>query len=200
VNTVEPIKDMNKVLDIADYLKSRKSQYAQRDYMLWMSGIYLGIRISDLLKLKARDIRDKDTIYIREIKTGKENYIEIPTEFKTELQSYVRNKKDYEFLFQSRETEKKKDNHGKLISLDKPLSRQQAYRIIRNAAQRFGIERTGTHTMRKTFGYFLYQRTKDIVLVKEILNHSDISVTRRYIGLTQDMKAGAVKAMSYRRK
>lgn len=44
MNTVEPIRDMDLVMDLADYLKSNN----ERDYVLFMFGIYTGLRISDM--------------------------------------------------------------------------------------------------------------------------------------------------------
>ena len=51
----------------------------------------------------------------------------------------------------------------------------------------------------------MYQQTHDAVTIKEILNHSDISVTLRYIGINQDNKDKAInfaypQALSGRRK
>lgn len=48
------------------------------------------------------------------------------------------------------------------------------------------LEAVGTHTMRKTFGYHYYKRTKDVATLMEIFNHSAPSITKRYIGITQD--------------
>ena len=67
MNTVEPIRDMNLVIDVADYLKSNN----ERDYVMFMFGIYTGLRISDILLFRVRDVREKDAVYIREEKTGK---------------------------------------------------------------------------------------------------------------------------------
>ena len=50
-----------------------------------------------------------------------------------------------------------------------------------------GIEHTGTHSLRKTFGYHLYKQTKDIALLQKVLNHSSQDVTLRYIGVTQEI-------------
>ena len=71
--------------------------------------------------------------------------------------------------------------------------------ILREVGKKFGLESIGTHTLRKTFGYFLYKQTKDILVVKEVLGHSDVSITRRYIGLTQDDKDKLMKGLSYSR-
>mgnify|MGYP002509035684 CR=1 FL=1 len=44
------------LFDVADYLKARN----ERDYVLFMFGIYTGLRISDILKFRVRDVKDKD--------------------------------------------------------------------------------------------------------------------------------------------
>jgi len=184
LNTVEPIRDINTVNDIADFLKVR----SERNYVLFMFGIYSGLRISDILILRVRDVRGKSYIYIREKKTNKEKRFALSDDLKSILNQYIKDKKDYEYLFKSAK------------GINKPITRQQAYFILKSAGNAFGIESIGTHTLRKTFGYFMYRQTKDLVAVKEILNHSDTSVTRRYIGLTQDDKDSMMKRLSFKRK
>ena len=44
----------------------------------------------------------------------------------------------------------------------------------------------GTHTLRKTFGYWAYKQGIDITLLMRIFNHSAPSITLRYIGITQE--------------
>lgn len=183
MNTVEPIRDMETVNDIADYLKTK----SRRNYMMFLFGIYSGLRISDILKLRVRDIRGKSYVSIREKKTGKEKRFPINKELSGELEEYIKDMRDYQYLFSS---------HGKM---NNPLTRQQAYNILKDAGNVFGLENIGTHTLRKTFGYHMYQQTKDIVTLKELFNHSDISVTLRYIGMSQDTKDQAVMSLSYRK-
>lgn len=189
MNTVEPIRDMDLVYDIADYLKIRN----ERDYVLLMFGINTGLRISDILKFRVRDIRDerkkiKEYFYIREKKTKKEKRMKIHSDLREILSDYIENKKDYEYLFSSKK------------GINKPISRQQAYRILSKAAGAFGLDSIGCHTLRKTFGYHLYNKTKDAITIKEILNHSDISTTLRYIGVNQDRKDKLIEEISFVRK
>lgn len=67
---------------------------------------------------------------------------------------------------------------------DKPITRQQAYRIINSAAKEVGIqERIGTHTIRKTFGYHAYQKGIAISLIQSVYGHSSTTETLRYIGI-----------------
>lgn len=183
MNTVEPIRDMDLVLDVADFLKSRN----QRDYVLFMFGIYTGLRISDILKLRVRDVRGKDYVYIRENKTGKEKRFPINSELKPIVDGFIKDKRDYEYLFKS-------PNYP-----NKPISRQQAYNILTAAGKAFGINAIGTHTLRKTFGYHMYQQTHDAVTLQDILNHSHISETLRYIGINQDNKDKAIMGLTFRK-
>ncbi|WP_419865699.1 tyrosine-type recombinase/integrase [Bacillus dakarensis] len=47
-------------------------------------------------------------------------------------------------------------------------------------------DRIGTHSLRKTFGYFAYQQGIDLAMIQKLLNHSSQAETLRYIGITQE--------------
>jgi len=183
MNTVEPIRELNLVWDIADYLKEK----SERDYVMFLCGIYMGLRISDILKLKVRDVQKKQYVIIREIKTGKEKKFPINKELRPILDDYIMDKSEYEYLFCSRQG-------------NNPITRQQAYNIISEAGKKFGLDSIGTHTLRKTFGYHMYKQTGDIATLKEILNHSDVAVTFRYIGINQETKDDRIVSLSYRKR
>ena len=144
------------------------------------------MRISDILKIRVRDVKDKNYIYLREKKTGKEKRFAINSELKSILKKYIFGKEEYEYLFLSPK--------GK----NKPLTRQQAYNILSEAGREFGLEAIGTHTLRKTWGYHTYQITKDIVAIQEILNHSSQEITLRYIGVNQDNKDKVMCTVSFK--
>lgn len=189
MNVVEPIRDINLVYDIADYLKIR----SERNYLLFEFGVSTAIRISDILQLRVRDVRDKngrirEYINVKEQKTDKDNKMKLPKDLKKLIKEYVQEKKDYEFLFKSRN------------GVNKHITRQQAYRILSEAASVFGINNIGCHTLRKTFGYHLYKETKDAAAIMVLLNHSSISETLRYIGINQDRKDDIMQSVSFIRK
>ncbi len=181
MNTVEPIRDKGVVRDIEDYLREQ----SERNGMLFLFGIYSGLRISDILKLRVRDVRGKDKIIMREKKTGKERRFPLNKELKGKLARYIAGMKDYEFLFLSRQ------------GCNRPITRQRAWGILRKAGERFGLDSIGTHTLRKTFGYHMYQQTHDIVTIQKILNHATPEYTLRYIGITQDTMDSAMNNLSY---
>ncbi len=181
MNAVDPIKDKGTIQDIVEYLRGQ----SERNAMLFLFGIYSGLRISDILPLRVRDVRNKEGITVTEKKTGKGKRFPFNNALKRELVKYIEDKKDYEYLFKSR---KGSNRH---------ISRQQAYNILRNVGNRFDLELIGTHTMRKTFGYHLYQQTHDIVLVQKLLNHASPEITLAYIGMTQERMDQAVKNLRY---
>ena len=181
MNYVEPIRDVTTVKDIADYLNDRNPKY----YIMFMTGIYSGLRISDILKLKVRDVRGKDRIKVREKKTGKEKLFPVNRELQKALEEYCADKKDYEYLIPSAR------------AVNKAVSREYAYRVIHEAGVAFGLDNLGTHTMRKTFGYHFYMQTKDIVLLMRIFNHNDQSKTLRYIGVEQTTIDAAMMKFKY---
>lgn len=182
MNYVEPIRDKTTVRDIADYLKEKDEKY----YIMYMIGIYSGLRVSDILKLKIRDVKDKTDIKVREKKTGKEKLFPVNSELAKAIANYCQDKKDYEYLVPSARVR------------NKAVSREYAYRVIHEAGKHFGLDNLGTHTMRKTFGYHFYLQTKDIVLLMRIFNHNDQSKTLRYIGIEQSTINDAMKKFSYK--
>ncbi|KEH91572.1 Integrase/Recombinase (plasmid) [Clostridium botulinum C/D str. BKT12695] len=170
MNFVEPIRDAQKVNDIQDYLKRTD----ERNYILFITGVYTGLRISDILRLKVKDVKDKRFIYLREKKTSKQNIIEINKLLEKEYKWYCKDKELDEYLIKSRE------------GVNKAISRVQAYKIIKEVGKNFGVDNLGTHTLRKTFGYHYYKQTKDVATLMKMFNHSDPSITLRYIGIIQD--------------
>ena len=110
---------------------------------------------------------------MKEQKTKKTKRFPLNTSIMDVLVPYIADKSDDEYLFASRKG-------------GKPISRIQAYRIIKDASKKCGLKDIATHSMRKSFGYNVYEKTKDIALVQQLLNHSSPAISLRYIGITQD--------------
>ena len=51
--------------------------------------------------------------------------------------------------------------------------------------------------MRKTFGYHMYQTTKDAAMLMKLFNHADIHITLRYIGVEQDQTDKAISKLNF---
>lgn len=167
---VQPIRDKG----LIEKFKTELLKQGYRDYMLFVIGINTGLRISDILKLKVSDVKDKSHITIKETKTSKDKRFLINSRLREDTDKYIEGMEDSEYLFQSRK------------GTNKPISRIQAYRILNKVADKLGIEEIGTHTLRKTFGYWHYKQNKDVALLQELFNHSAPSITLKYIGINQD--------------
>lgn len=172
---VQPIRDKNKI----DEMKTELKKKGSRDYLLFITGINTGLRISDIIKLKVSDVLNEDGtvkshICIIEKKTTKRKRFKINDKLSREFAEYCKNLKMTDYLFSSR-----KGNN-------KPITRIQAYRLLNTVALKIKLEEIGTHTLRKTFGYWFYKKTKDIAMLQKLFNHSSPSITLAYIGIEQD--------------
>jgi integrase len=170
-NSVDPIRDPEQIRAMKEYLLHQ----SYRDYFLFTFGINSGLRISDIVGLRAMDVRNIDHLRVKEKKTGKIRKIRMTGALKQEIEKYTRHMADSDLLFPSRK--------GK-----GPIGRETAWRIVNGAARARGITGAiGTHTMRKTFGYHFYQQTRDVAMLQQIFGHSAPSVTLRYIGISDEM-------------
>jgi integrase len=177
MTTTNQIKDVQPIRSkqlIEDMKYSLKRHCTQRDYIMFLIGINTGLRVGDLLKLKIKDVKRKKKLIIKEGKTKKPRIIYLDSVY-DEVQDYISSLQDgTEWLFPSRKG-------------DKPITTTQAYRQLQKASDMVDIpEGIGTHTMRKTFGYWHYKQFNDIAELQKILNHSHPSITLRYIGITEE--------------
>ncbi|KAB2328010.1 site-specific integrase [Cytobacillus depressus] len=177
MNTVQPIRDKEKIEAMKKILRAS----SLRNELLFVLGINTGLRISDLLSLLIDDVlKEKkvvDRLELREKKTGKPRYIAL-------------NKKIIRLIGKYIEKERTHASPSDPLFLSQKggaISRQHAYEILNKAARAVGIkERIGTHSLRKTFGYFAYKSGVDLAMIQKLLNHSSQTETLRYIGITQE--------------
>lgn len=173
---VEPLRTKREIQEMKEALKER---CGERDEFLFFLGINVGLRISDLIRLKVKDIYGKAYTDVVEKKTGKIRRIHL-TAIAGDIAVYCDGKQADDFLF----PHYKKNEH---------ISTTQAYRRLVLAAEWIGRNDIATHTMRKTFGYHYYQRTKDISTLMEIFGHDSPVITKLYIGIRDDEIAETLK-------
>lgn len=172
MNQMKDVQPIRSTQQITDMKWSLKKWCSERDYILFILGINTGLRIGDLLNLKTKQLKGKKRVVIQEGKTKKKRTLYL-TSIYYELQDYIASNES-EWLFPSRKG-------------DKPISTTQAYRQLVKAGEMVDIpEGIGTHTMRKTFGYWHYKQFKDIAELQNILNHTHPKITERYIGITEE--------------
>ena len=188
MSTTQPIKLVSEIRTLKDFYEETVPN--DRNRLLIIMGLNTALRIGDILNLRYKDIysfgtgKIKSHISVIESKTGKANRVYINEELKTAIRETIDitvHKAD-DWLFPSRK-------HG-----NKPLSRYQAYRITRNAAEASNLSlRVSPHSLRKTFGYHAWQHGASPVLLMNVYNHSSYNVTKRYLGIDQDEKDSIFK-------
>ena len=174
----EPIRDKNKLRQIAEYFFKRK-QF--RNYVLVILGVHTALRVSDLLQITWCDVYDESSkrflthITVKEKKTGKTKTIALnPQAVRALKMLYPHRRNQYVFA-----------NNRKKPA---PISRVQAWRIIRQGVEGAGLcgRRISPHALRKTLGYHAWQDGTSPVVIMDIYNHSNYATTRRYLGVNQD--------------
>ena len=180
MSITQPIRNKHQIRQLAEYYLNRGQI---RNYVLLVLGVHTALRISDLLRLRWDDVYDfgnqrlRNRITITEKKTGKSKSFVLNKEVVRALTLFsTQGIRKGTFLIENPRTKK-------------AISRIQAYRIIRAAADALQFQsRVSCHSLRKTFGYHAWKSGVSAVVIMEIYNHSSLSVTRRYLGVTQDDK------------
>lgn len=181
LNTAEPIRDKKSLLEFKEYYREVKPM--PRNYLLITLGLNTALRISDILSLTWEDIYAdsigtyRKHIQIIEQKTGKTTRIYMNQSIQEALDWYS----------QSVWFHKSKWIFWSQGNVDKHISRMQAHRIVRQAAEYCNMEGViSCHSLRKSFGYYAWKKGVSPVMLMNIYNHSSYQVTKRYLGIEQD--------------
>ena len=191
-HTSEPIKSMDDILNISNYLLGNKRF---RDNMMFIVGINFGLRVSDLRQLRfANIINDnmtfKDSFPVFEQKTRntrkhkRNRHITINAAVRQSVITYLENTPDVslsDYMFRS------ESNHGG--SKNEPIHRNSVDRILKGLAKDLDLNiQMSTHTLRKTFAYHQMVMSNNdprkLLLLQKMMGHSTAAQTLDYIGIT----------------
>ena len=189
---VLPIKDSQILLQVLETLRDN-FKYGRRNYTIFQVGKATLLRVSDVISLMKSDVFDEDgqimkNAYIVDKKTKKQNTLYLrPVEndllvYQNWLMRFQMNHPDLKvydskWLFPSFEHP---ENH---------ISAHTYYGIMSKVGDLLGLNYLGTHTMRKTGAYRVYEQSNhNIGLVMKLLNHSSEAVTLNYLGLDQESR------------
>lgn len=185
--TVQPIRSLNTIKAIKGYIKERAGANQSRNSLLWTFGTNTGLRISDILKLKLKDVVDskgevRESLELVEQKTKRPRIIEIRPPVKSEIEHFLKDIDAFdpnEYIFKDRRKGKK--------DINKPITRVRCWQMINDWARKAGVTfRVGTHTLRKVFGTHAFKAGIPLIYISEELGHRNVEVTKRYLGITQD--------------
>ena len=190
-STEEEIKAMIEVLNkhIDEAQTENQRMIACRNKMLFLIGINVGLRASDLITLKwdfffNNDGEFKDFYSLQPKKTRKKKkfvklyFNQVVKKAVTDYTEKYPIENMDEYLFKSRKG-------------DGAISERALWKIIVDTTAEAGINKNvGSHTLRKTFGRFIWHNAEDkekaLVMLMIIFNHSSMATTKKYIGIMDD--------------
>ena len=172
--------------------------YAKRNRGLFMLGVSIGGRVSELLALKIGDVWQNeqpvtDFQFDKTIVKGGETSRMIPV-------NADGRKAICEIIAWHREYFGSLDPDAPLFPSRKgktAVKRQAIHKILQAAFIKADLNgKLATHTLRKTFAQRVYQKSDDIFLVKELLGHKNVATTQAYVGINYVSAQVVVEAMS----
>lgn len=189
--TTEEIKSMISVFNIRieNAKNDNQRQIACRNKMLFLIGINLSLRISDLVTLKW-NFFFKDDATFRDFykvqpkktrKTGKFVTLYFNEAVRKAIEEYI---EQYPIEDMNGHVFKSREGNGAVLE-------RSVWKIIVDAASEAGVEHNvGTHSLRKTFGYHVWHNADDkekaLVMLMVIFNHASIATTKKYIGIMNE--------------
>ena len=150
--------------------------------LLFSIGVFTGLRISDLLKLRFNQFENTEILTIQEQKTKKTRRIKINTDLK-EIVERIKGKMGVvdpsQFIFVNRYGTKPIDQSYVNVKL-KELFKQYNIVLEGNAS---------SHLFRKTLGNRVLRlnnySNESIILLMELFGHSCPAITKRYLGIRE---------------
>ena len=174
--------------------------FAVRNRSLFMLGVSVGGRISELIALKVNDVWQNnksvaDLLFDRKIVKGGEVSRAVPVNVdgRQAIEDLVAWHLDlYGNIEATRPLFPSRKGQGL-----KAMTRIAAHDALKNAFEAAGLNgKLGTHSLRKSYAQRLYEQTNDIYAVQEMLGHQSVVTTQRYLGVNYASVRDASEAMS----
>ena len=157
---------------------------AEPDVRCWLVlGAFAGLRAGEMSRLQRKDILEEATqpVLLLDGKGGKQRIVPASSRVLSELRSYGLPSRGYVF--------RRRDGRPGCPS---PARVSQ---LVNAHLHELGILDTG-HAARHRFGTELYQRSRDIRLVQEVLGHADPATSAVYAAFAAGDAARYVEALS----
>jgi integrase/recombinase XerD len=158
-----PVLGEEEVVQLIRKTKNLKHQ------ALLLTAYSAGLRVSELVTLKVRDIDSgRMMVHIHEGKGGKDQMVQLSEVLLETLRTYYKQYKPTEYLFEG-------DRKGE------PYSTRSAQKVIKRAKLWAGVKKKGSiHMLRHSYATHLLESGTDIRYIKELLGHNSLKTTLRY--------------------
>ena len=172
------VEDTERLLEAADF---DQTPLSVRDRALLEVLYGTGARISEAVGLDIDDLDLAGRAVLLRGKGGKQRLVPLGSYAAKALEAYLVRVRP-ELVRQGRGTPK-----VFLNSRGGPLSRQSAWTVLRNAADKAGLSTDiSPHTLRHSFATHLMEGGADVRVVQELLGHASVTTTQIYTLVTVD--------------
>ena len=175
IKTPKKAKSLPKILTKQEIKDLFAATHFGRNRLMLQFMYGSGSRVSEVVKLKIEDINLKErTAMIRSGKGNKDRLIIISKEWIKGLKKYLKKKKvRSEFVFSKKN--------------GKPLSTDTVQRIVRESAQKAGINKHVTpHCLRHSYATHLLEAGTNIRYIQSLLGHSSLNTTQIYTNVASE--------------
>lgn len=174
------ILSMEEIDGLIDAIDLDKAE-GQRNKAMLETLYSCGLRVSELVNLKVSNLFFAQGYLKVEGKAEKERLIPVSSRAVEEIEKYIENYRNYLKI------QRDSQNILFLNRRGKKLSRVMVFTIIKNLAERMGLEKKiSPHTFRHSFATHLINGGADLRAVQEMLGHESILTTEIYTHLDRE--------------
>jgi integrase/recombinase XerD len=163
-----------------------KATRTQRDRVMLMAMLYLGLRVSEVCKLRIEDIDfGRGFLFVRQGKGSKDRGLPVPGKFLPILRGWI-GPRTSGYVFPSRQGGDR-------------LSARAVQLLMKRVAARAGLQKAAEpravtpHKLRHAFASRMLARGADIEAVREAMGHSDLATTSVYLHCTPERLRNAME-------
>lgn len=162
--------------EIKALLQACSDSRNQELYYIVLVAIYTGMRYSNIVNMKKSNI--SGNVYQldgSETKSGKEQFIYLNQKLLNELNNYMQENSVDDCLFKTKRVK----------------------RSFKTALLKAGIENFRFHDLRRTFATFLLYNNTNIKTIQNMLGHSSIMMTERYLANDSKKELDAINKLCF---
>jgi len=167
LNASIPIKDIQTIENLKSLYSSKGDE---KGLLLFMLAINTGAKLKELLDLNVGDVKGKQYLSI----DGKKSVM-LSEEIKALIQNVCAKRGNGEPLFS-------------MYKSNARLDRATVFHKFRGFCRELALDnRITVASWRKTFGYFYYEKYKDLSFLQWYFNQSGVEETMQFIGVDENM-------------
>lgn len=171
-------------------IEGSSGEYLERDLAIVKIILYGGLRVSEVVNMDLKDI-DFDDYSIKFYGKGdKERYVPLHRDVIEAVLDYLPHREEIRPKDENAEAALFRSRQGTRLTARSIQLRIKQYAKLAGIR---GAEKITPHKLRHTFATMLYQSTKDIRVVQDLLGHTDISTTQIYTHTEKEDRRNAVE-------